>query len=172
MKKRYRFIIVAFLLLGSLLVFSQKSPYSKQLKEYRASGVEKLVNARGASPNEIIRYAKTFIGTKHRMGGTSKKGLDCSGLVYVCFSKYGIQLPRSSSEQGRYGKQITSARKLEKGDLVFFHMDWSKSRLVNHVGIYIDDDTFIHVSSSKGCIISDLDSDFWSDSFLFGTRLW
>ena len=167
----YKYLLLIGALLVSFLVSAQKSDVTRQLKAYQKEGVGKVIETKGVKPDAIITTAKKFLGTKHRMGGTSYKGLDCSGLVYVSFSEHGIQLPRSSSEQGRCGKQITSVKSLRKGDLVFFHMDWNRKRLVNHVGIYLGDGQFIHVSTSKGCIVSDLNSDVWQAGFLFGTRL-
>lgn len=158
-------------LLCANAIDAQNNEVKKQLKLYRASGVELKIDVSEAELEEVLTSARYYLGVKHRMGGTDHKGLDCSGLVYVSFMKHGVKLPRSSEEQGRYGKQVHAVNRLRRGDLVFFHMDWSK-KLVNHVGIYLGDDEFIHVSSSKGCIISNLRDKHWKKGFLFGTRLW
>lgn len=172
MKFGLRYIILLALIFMPLMGFAQKSGVKKQLKKYKKAGVEKPVSSHKVQPDAVITTAKSFLGTKHKMGGTSQAGLDCSGLIMVSFSKHGIKLPRVSSDQGRYGKQITSISRLRKGDLVFFHMNWNRKRLVNHVGIYIGKGQFIHVSSSKGCMVSSIQSKVWQSGFLFGTRVW
>ncbi len=164
-------VILSFFVCIPTSLYAQKNE-KRQLKKYYAAGVEKKVSTKGTTPKKIIETSKTYLGTKHRMGGTSHKGMDCSGLIYVSFQKNGIQLPRTSTEQGRYGKQIKSISHLKKGDLVFFHMNWNTKRFVNHVGIYLGNGDFIHVSSSKGCIVSSLKSDYWEKGFVFGTRVW
>ncbi len=171
MKLKYCLVLLVVMSLSACVVSGQSSVIRQQLKEYRAAGVEKQVDVEGGKPEEVINSARFFLGVKHRLGGTDHQGLDCSGLVYVSFKKHDIQLPRSSAEQGRYGKQIHALNRLKRGDLVFFHMDWS-DKLVNHVGIYLGDEEFIHVSSSKGCIISNIKDKVWKHGFLFGTRVW
>ncbi len=164
-------IILASVFVCGLTAEAQKQ-YKRQIKKYKKDGVEKQVNVKSVKAEEVVTSARYFLGVKHKMGGTGHNGLDCSGLIYTSFKKHGIQMPRSSTEQGRVGKFIASKNHLRYGDLVFFHMDWNRRQLVNHVGIYLDNNQFIHVSSSKGCIISHLDSDYWEASFLFGTRVW
>ncbi|MCG8579405.1 MAG: NlpC/P60 family protein [Bacteroidales bacterium] len=164
------------LLLFVMIIFiqcthAQKKP-KQELKKYKEDGIERAIDVKEVGVEEVVSTARYFLGVKHKLGGLNHEGLDCSGLIYASFKKHGIQMPRSSSEQGRVGKFIRSKNRLEYGDLVFFHMDWNKQKLVNHVGIYLGDDEFIHVSTSKGCIISRLDSEVWKKGFLFGTRIW
>ena len=79
--------------------------------------------------------AAQWIGTPYRSGGQSRKGTDCSGFVRQVYKKvYGIDLPRSTTEQVEEGKRVRR-HKLREGDLVFFH--GSKRRRANHVGIYL-----------------------------------
>ncbi len=171
MKKIIIWMFLMFPVLNCGVVEGQSDAVKQQLKQYRAEGVKRHLATNGIESEEIITTARYFLGVKHKMGGVDNKGLDCSGLVYSSFLKHGIQMPRSSSEQGRYGKQIHAINHLERGDLVFFHMDWSE-KLVNHVGIYLGDGEFIHVSTSKGCIISKFSDKVWKKGFLFGTRVW
>lgn len=105
------------------------------------------------------------------MGGTTKNGIDCSGLVMVAHQKNKISLPHDGNEQARYGKIILSKGKLKRGDLVFFHSTYNTSKLVTHSGIYLGDNQFIHVSSRKGASIASLESSYWSTHYLFGSRL-
>ncbi|NJO91560.1 MAG: C40 family peptidase [Chloroflexia bacterium] len=105
------------------------------------------------------------------MGGLTKNGIDCSGLVMVAHQQNNINLPHDGNEQARFGKIILEKEKLKRGDLVFFHSTYNTSKLVTHSGIYLGDNEFIHVSSKKGAGIAGIDSDYWSSHYLFGTRL-
>lgn len=103
----------------------------------------------------------------HRMGGLSKSGVDCSGLVYITYrEKFGIDVPRSTEYQSQVGQSIKK-HQLRAGDMVFFKTGVK----VRHVGIYIDKGDFIHASSSKGVMISNLDNPYWSSAYWKAQRL-
>lgn len=113
---------------------------------------------------EVIKEAKKWLGTKYKYGGHSKKGTDCSGLVMeIYLSVYKIKLPRSSKEQHSFCKEIKKSQ-LDVGDLVFFATGKSK-KTVSHVGLYIGNDEFIHSSSSKGVIISNLEQNYYKRTY-------
>ena len=112
-----------------------------------------------------------WIGTRYKYSGSSKKGIDCSGLMMVVHSKFSISLPHSSHEQARYGKVISNKEKLKKGDLVFFYNSYNSPNLITHAGLYVGDNEFIHASNSKGVIISSMDDKYWAPKYLFATRL-
>jgi len=144
---------------------------NRKLKEFIASGTEKALNVRNASPNEIISTARKYIGVPHCMGGTTMKCMDCSGLLVTVFGKYGIKLPHSSQEQARYGKIIKNIDDLQKGDLVFFIRSYKTSNFITHSGICIGDNKFIHTSSTVGVTITPLSDSYWNEKFIFGTRI-
>lgn len=113
----------------------------------------------------IIKYAKSFDGTRYKYGGTTKKGMDCSGLVYTSFKKEDIILPRTSRAMSTQGKKI-KLNKLQHGDLLFFKT--SKKNVINHVGIVVQtkgEIKFIHASVSKGVTISSLNERYWKNCF-------
>ena len=113
--------------------------------------------------------AAQWIGTPYRSGGQSRKGTDCSGFVRQVYKKvYGIDLPRSTTEQVEEGKRVRR-RKLREGDLMFFH--GSKRRRANHVGIYLKEGKFVHASTSRGVMVSRLDEDYWNEHWLRGRRI-
>jgi hypothetical protein len=144
----------------------------KKIVAFKRGGVEKKINARDYDIEGVIDYAKSLIGTPHVMGGYSPTGLDCSGLVKLAHAKYGVELPRSSHDQGRYGKIISPDEDLKRGDLVFFHSTYKKPELITHSGIYLGDNKFIHTSTSRGVSIATLfDSGYWESHYLFATRL-
>lgn len=106
-------------------------------------------------------------GTKYSMGGLSKQGVDCSGLVYAIYrEQLGIELPRSTKLQSQVGKKIDRSD-LRPGDLVFFKTGF-KAR---HVGIYIENDKFLHTSTKKGVTISKLNDYYWKDRYWYSRRV-
>lgn len=120
----------------------------------------------------IVEIAKSFHGTPYKFGGTTRKGMDCSGLVYVSFQEEDIVLPRSSHEIAKKGTKI-SLNEVAIGDLLFFKTNGRKQ--INHVGLVVDvypgKVIFIHSSTSQGVIISDLDETYWHRAFTEARRI-
>ncbi len=80
---------------------------------------EKKKTSRASSKaDNIISTALTYSGVRYKFGGTTKKGMDCSGLLYVSFGEHDIQLPRVSYQMAEEGRQIR-VNNVEKGDLLF-----------------------------------------------------
>lgn len=144
----------------------------KKIIAFKKGGVGKKINVSAYDIEGTIEYAKSLLGTPHVMGGYSSSGLDCSGLVALAHAQYGVVLPRSSHDQGRYGTIIQPDDELKRGDLVFFHSTYNKPHLITHSGIYLGDNKFIHTSASRGVTISTLfDSGYYQEHYLFATRL-
>ncbi len=122
--------------------------------------------------DKIINTALTFSGTKYKWGGNTKKGIDCSGLLYVSFREHDVQLPRVSYHMAEEGRRV-KLKNVEKGDLIFFRI--KKGKRINHVGmvVAIEDDEikFIHASSSRGVIVSSLREGYWNSAFVKATRV-
>lgn len=123
--------------------------------------------------DDIINTALTFSGVRYKYGGTTRKGMDCSGLLYVSFSEHDVELPRTSSRMAERGKRIR-VKDIEKGDLLFFKTTRGSKR-INHVGmvVTVDDDEikFIHASTSRGVTVSSLRDGFWNQAFVKATRI-
>ncbi|MDF4220709.1 C40 family peptidase [Maribacter sp. M208] len=121
----------------------------------------------------IINTALSFSGTRYKFGGTTKKGMDCSGLLYVSFGEHDIQLPRTSIHMAEEGRRVT-VKNVEKGDLLFFKTTRGSKR-INHVGMVVgtdnDEITFIHASTSRGVTVSSLRDGFWNQAFVKATRI-
>lgn len=114
-----------------------------------------------------LSWHQQWIGTPHRFGGNNQRGIDCSAYVQQGYSElYDIALPRTVKMQRKQGNSVSFVD-LQTGDLVFFRPDGYP----NHVGIYLGDNTFIHVSSKKGVIRSRLDRGYWHSHFLEGRRI-
>ena len=111
-----------------------------------------------------------WLGVPYRIGGTSKRGVDCSGFTSAIYKTvYRKNLKRNSDDQRKKDCRKIKKRKLKEGDLVFFH-NGKKKKVATHVGIYLKDRKFIHASTSKGVIISNLDEEYWDKHWLCGGR--
>lgn len=114
--------------------------------------------------SRVIEEARTYIGTPYKWGGNDNRGIDCSGLLVRSFESIGLKIPRTTSQQIEIGKSV-SLKKSKKGDLVFFAFGKSK-RKVTHVGILSElknssDINFIHASSSRGVVETQLIKDYY-----------
>ena len=123
--------------------------------------------------DRIIATALKFKGVKYKFGGTTRKGMDCSGLVYVAFGEEKIQLPRISRNMAKKGRKIALS-KVTKGDLVFFKIS-RNSNQINHVGLVTAIKNgqvfFIHSTTSKGVIVSSLSEKYWKNNFVKATTI-
>jgi cell wall-associated NlpC family hydrolase len=144
---------------------------SIEMQAFAKGGVERDLNTGRKKPKKIIKAAEKYLGTPHCMGGTTKKCLDCSGLTYVSFTRNKIEIPRNSQEQARYGTLIFDRNELKRGDLVFFTKSYKTSDFITHVGIYLGNGMFIHTSTSAGVTKTELSNPWWSERFVFGTRV-
>ena len=114
---------------------------------------------------EILNY----INTPYQFGGNSKNGIDCSAFTQRIYNSCSIKLLRSAREQYMQGIEITDRDNLKFGDLVFF--DTRKTVKPGHVGIYLDDNLFVHASSKNGVIVTPLNSDYYSERFMGARRI-
>jgi cell wall-associated NlpC family hydrolase len=120
---------------------------------------------------EALQTAFALQGTPYRFGGTSENGLDCSGLVWVSFASAGIKLPRSSQEQF-FATERIGRNDLRPGDLVFFKTGRTKKRAVDHVGIYIGNNQFLHAPRrGKPVSVASLDEQYWRQRYIGAGRV-
>jgi cell wall-associated NlpC family hydrolase len=158
------------LLITLLLLFSGCAP-TRQVTErrYPVTAHRDAIDLEDASRVKKILYrqADEWRGVPYRMGGLSKKGIDCSGFVYVTFlSKFGIRIPRSTELQAAAGYGVIF-KKLTAGDLVFFRTG-VKTR---HVGIYVEKNIFLHASTSGGVMLSRLSDAYWRKNYWKSVRI-
>ena len=114
--------------------------------------------------------SSNWLGVPYRGGGTSKRGVDCSGLTTAIYKKvYRQTLERTADDQRKKDCQKVKKGNLKEGDLVFFH-NGRKKKTASHVGIYLKDRKFIHASTRQGVIISRLDEAYWEKHWLSGGR--
>jgi probable lipoprotein NlpC len=114
---------------------------------------------------KLIKTAESYLGTPYRYAGVDKRGLDCSGLVYLSFREgLGYKTPRSADSIYAWTEKIDTAE-LQPGDLVFFVTYGTR---ISHVGIYTGEDRFIHSASEgpkTGVMYSYLGESYWKRTY-------
>ena len=106
-------------------------------------------------------------GVRYKVGGLSKSGIDCSGFVYLTYHhRFGLELPRTTRGQSKSGRKV-SRNQLQPGDLEFF----KTGCFDRHVGIYTEDRRFIHVSTKKGMMLSNLEDPYWKKRYWKAVRV-
>jgi hypothetical protein len=119
-------------------------------------------------PDAIGLSSLLFYGTPYRFGGSSSHALDCSGFVQKVFRANGIELPRDSRAQAKYGYKV-SLSELKPGDLLFFK---TYKRDVSHVGIYIGGGKMVHAATRGGRVmVSSIHEPYYRQRFLFAKRV-
>ena len=162
----YLLLVILPLLLGSCRTITPRYDYQELARASIRLGIEI-----GMEDNHYLYVESSqWIGVPYRGGGTSKRGVDCSGLSSSIYKKvYRKNLERNSDDQRKKDCRKVKKSKLKEGDLVFFHNGRKKKR-ATHVGIYLKDRKFIHASTSHGVIISTLDEEYWKKHWLSGGR--
>lgn len=140
--------IVMFLSIGLCAAFTSRST-GDETKEV-------IVNK-----DSLVNFSKAQLGKNYNYANCSPQtGFDCSGFVYYVFSHFKVAVPRSSSEYGKFGKEIPMDS-CKTGDVIVFTGTNASIRKPGHVGIILTggkDPSFIHSSSDKrtpGVKISD-----------------
>lgn len=128
----------------------------------------------------IESYAKGLLGSPYLWGGTSTKGMDCSGFVKTVYLMNGFVIPRDASQQILAGKTVDKNLKLEgleKGDLMFFGVEATKDKKqrVTHVGIWLGNDRQEFIHSSRRVRINSMNPeldifDTWCSENYLGSR--
>lgn len=143
------------------------------LNEEIIEKVEKVEKVEEISKeSEIISTAIAFLDIPYIWAANGPTSFDCSGFTKYVFKEHGLTIPRYSGHQAKVGTKVTYAE-LKVGDLVFFDTDKKYKKKVNHVGIYIGDNKFIHASSAKKKVVitSFKKKRFYKKRFLWGQRI-
>ncbi|WGE90186.1 C40 family peptidase [Actinobacillus arthritidis] len=136
----------------------------KQGIKARVSHREELSTEGGNAIQKVNRIYRKWVGTRYRLGGEGRGGIDCSAFVQKTMSgAFNIDLPRSTAEQRHSGRSISKSE-LRPGDLVFFRRN-------NHVGVYIGGGKFVHASSSQGVTTSSLSESYWARNYTQSRRV-
>lgn len=168
-----KFWLIIFLILISFTSCNSAKISNTSVNHTSVKSKSSIKNSNRAITNKIIRKAQSFNGTKYRFGGTTKKGMDCSGLIFIAFKSESINLPRVSRDMASQGRYI-KLNDVQKGDLLFFRTNKNK-RIINHVGLVVKTEGknihFIHATTSKGVITSSLSERYWNNSFKEARRI-
>jgi hypothetical protein len=130
------------ILLGSTLPFFKDGQFKigKEIYQFEGHVQEK---AEKKNSNLLIQNAMMFLQTPYLWGGRHPFGVDCSGLVQVCYRTIGVMLPRDAYQQAEWGQSLSFIEESQPGDLAFFDND--DGRII-HVGILLEDNYIIHAS--------------------------
>jgi cell wall-associated NlpC family hydrolase len=139
-----------------------------------ACASQKKAQVRDEKVDKVIQAARSYTGTPYKYGGTTRSGMDCSGLLLNSFHAIDLNLPRSSEAQSKIGKEV-KMNELEPGDLVFFATG-KKRRQITHVGLVTeskgrDNVKFIHASSSLGVVETNIYADYYIKRCREGRRV-
>lgn len=115
----------------------------------------------------LIATALQYMGVPYVYGGSSPSGFDCSGFVQYVYRQCGIELPRTADIQAEVGTPV-GRDELQPGDLVFFAGDYVN---ISHVGIYLQNDEFVHASTTYGIAIDSLNRDYRREHYMGARRL-
>jgi len=173
-------ILCLFVATGTVLATQPKAQKRQSVSYKKAQVKSKPVSLREIAsrygdgptfegdPDAIRLSSLLFYGTPYRFGGSSSHALDCSAFVQKVFRANGIELPRDSRSQAKYGYKV-SLSELQPGDLLFFK---TYKQDVSHVGIYIGDGKMIHAARRGGRVkISSIYDPYYRQRFLFAKRV-
>lgn len=158
--------MVSFCLIFSLLtLYSHNAMASLSTKAATPSQLAKSHKSSNINASQkVLNVYRQWAGTRYRLGGTSKAGIDCSAFVKTTMSAaFNIHLPRSTAEQ-RYSGQAIAKSELRPGDLVFFRKN-------QHVGVYVGGGKFVHAGSSTGVTIASLSDRYWAKTYTQSRRV-
>lgn len=149
------------------------------LMDTKAAAIEKLnglqikyamminVDLESLKNLSLLNFIDEWFGTRYKYGGNTKRGIDCSALTGgLLMAVYGFGVPRTARQQYQASEKI-KREDLKEGDLVFFNTTGG----VSHVGLYLDNDYFVHASSSQGVTITSLNDPYFAKRYIGAGRI-
>ncbi len=127
-----------------------------------------LVDEDDISNIPLYSFIDDWYGVPYKYGGKNKNGIDCSNFTSTLYSQI-YKKPIAGSSSGIFEQcRIISKNDLREGDLVFFIIEGKK---VSHIGVYLQNNKFVHATTKKGVMIDDLDSPYYKKYFHKAGRL-
>ncbi len=165
--KIWQGILAVAVLIIILSCAHNRQPDDASLREVDRAPGRKLEQAPSEIQKQLEAEYHRWQGTRHRMGGSSRSGVDCSGFVKAVYKNiFEMDLPRTTKAQAMLGRPVKKTD-LQAGDLVFF----KPPSYQRHVGIYLSNSEFVHASKTKGVTISRIDPYYWGKYFWTARRL-
>lgn len=120
---------------------------------------------------ELLAAVNQWLGTPYRLGGTNKNAVDCSAFTMNIYAQaFNMTIPRTSDGQYiKYGRSTVDDRAKQEGDLVYFNT-LRNGKPVSHVGIWLDEKRFVHASSSKGVVITNINDTYYRTRYVGANR--
>lgn len=125
------------------------------------------VAANSTTNTKMYQFIYDWIGTPYRLGGNTKKGIDCSKFAAQLYEQVFNKTIGYNSRNIYSNVDKVSKSNLQPGDFVFFKI---RSKNISHVGVYIGDNKFAHASTSRGVMVSDLNDAYWKRYYYNGGR--
>jgi cell wall-associated NlpC family hydrolase len=151
----------------------EKDRIQKEKEKIKRDNEARIILAAKKSnrDNKLKRIAKSHLGKRYVWGSIGPRTFDCSGFTLKVFKTMGVTIPRVSRKQAKHGK-LVARDKLKVGDLIFFDTATPRKGYVNHVGIYLGNNQFIHASSSKRkVVITKLTKTFYKNRYKWARRV-
>lgn len=134
-----------------------------------ASAQDSAPGIAGETPLERLQaVSDPWIGTRYRSGGNGAEGFDCSGFVNRIYRTFGVELSGRSSPSYWTQGEAVDEQDLQPGDLVFFS---DHTRRIGHVGIYLENGTFVHASVQSGVIVSAIEERYYRRRYKGARRI-
>lgn len=161
-------VIVVIAVISSLLTLNGcSSPVKRDTSATKSSPLFPEASKQTRAQKRLAKHFRSWERAPYKLGSISKQGVDCSGFVQVTYRNvFTRNIPRTTKLLAKYGKYISKTN-LKFGDLVFFKTGIKQ----RHVGIYIGSGKFIHASTSRGVMQSNLDSIYWKKHYWMAKRI-
>ena len=158
-------LFIGFCLVSQAQTTKKNNEQDNLAKEYFSQIMGVAVNA--TTNTKLYQFVYDWLGTPYRLGGDSKRGIDCSKFSLAVYENV-FNTTIGYNSRNQYANVTPVSRKeLQAGDLVFFKI---RSKSITHVGVYLGDDKFAHASSSKGVMVSNLNEAYWKRYYYNGGR--
>ncbi len=166
-------VVLLVIVTGCATHYQRKMEDQQDQRESRLPGREEDNRREIVRPDfvhrNLLNIINSYVGTPYRFGGDSRYGMDCSGFIKTVFLEaYRLELPHNSTQLYQISDAV-SEDDLRVGDLVFFDTNFNNQ--INHVGIYVGENSFAHASSTRGVVISKMSKQYYQRRFVGAGRV-